>query len=153
MKYPLLSLLFFTVLFSACKPEMQPIEFGHDQCQYCRMTIADQRYGAELVTKKGKVYKYDAVECLVNSLYKDKIAEPHEVFSLLVIDFANPATLVDAEQSFYLQSPALPSPMGLFITAVSTKEKAEELMSKHGGEISDWKKTSATVLKNTEPHQ
>lgn len=150
MKYPLLFLL-PVLLLAGCKPEMQPIEFGHDQCQHCRMTIADQRYGAELVTKKGKVYKYDAVECLVNAVYKDKIVEPHEVFSLLVIDFSNPATLVDAEKCFYLQSPQLPSPMGLFITAISTKEKTDELHSKHGGEISDWKKITATVLKSNEP--
>lgn len=146
-----LPLLLFTLLFSACKPEMQPIEFGHDQCQHCRMTIADKRYGAELVTKKGKVYKYDAVECLINSLYKDKLAEPHEVFSLLVIDFSNPATLVNAEQSFYLQSLELPSPMGLFITAVSGEPKAKELQSRHGGQLFDWKNISATVLKSNEP--
>ncbi|MDZ4847233.1 MAG: nitrous oxide reductase accessory protein NosL [Chitinophagales bacterium] len=151
MKYPLLFLL--PLLLFGCKPEMQPLEFGHDQCQHCRMTIADQRYGAELVTKKGKVYKYDAVECLANSLYKDKLVEQHEVFSLWVIDFSNPATLVDAEKSFYLQSPALPSPMGLFITAVSSKEKTEALQKEHGGEISDWKKISATVLKQTKPHK
>ncbi len=148
MKYVLLFLP--ALLLFGCKPEMQPIEFGHDQCQYCRMTIADQRYGAEIVTKKGKVYKYDAVECLINSLYKDKTVRVEEVFSLWVIDFSNPATLINAEQSFYLQSPALPSPMGLFITAVSSKEKAEALQKEHGGEISDWKKIGATVLKQNE---
>ena len=36
------------------------------------MTIVDPRYGAELVTTKGKVYKYDAVECLINSVYADE---------------------------------------------------------------------------------
>src|SRR5690606_30570495 len=52
------------LLFTACKPEAQAIDYGFDSCTHCKMTIADNRYGAELVTQKGKVYKFDAVECL-----------------------------------------------------------------------------------------
>jgi copper chaperone NosL len=58
---------FFILL--GCQPTgPDPIAFGKDQCHYCRMTIAEPNYGAELITEKGRVYKYDAAECMVNQL-------------------------------------------------------------------------------------
>ena len=30
------------------------------------MTIVDKLHAAEIVTKKGKVYKFDATECMIN---------------------------------------------------------------------------------------
>lgn len=30
------------------------------------MTISDGRFGAELITKKGRVYKFDDLRCLIN---------------------------------------------------------------------------------------
>ncbi len=53
-------------LIAGCSTEPEPIRFGEDKCAYCQMMIAEPNYGAELVTEKGRVYKFDAVECLVN---------------------------------------------------------------------------------------
>ena len=32
------------------------------------MTIVDNKHSAELVTTKGKVYKFDAIECMIRHL-------------------------------------------------------------------------------------
>ena len=41
-------------LAASCAAEPSPIRFGADTCDYCRMTIADERFGSEIVTKKGR---------------------------------------------------------------------------------------------------
>ena len=117
------------------------------------MTIADKRYGAELVTKKGKVTKYDAVECLINSIYNDEIVDAGEIHSLWVIDFSDPGVLADATKCNYLQSSELPSPMGMFITPVLNKEKLSELTGQYIGEVYTWNEIIQRVINQQRPEQ
>ncbi len=58
----LLSLLFFVV---GCSVEESPINYGKDACNFCKMNIVDKQHAAEIVTSKGKPFKYDAIECMV----------------------------------------------------------------------------------------
>ena len=71
MKKLLPLILLATVLLAACQPSPKPIEYGSDMCDYCKMTIVDQQHAAELVTTKGKAFKFDAIEScsIVISLY------------------------------------------------------------------------------------
>ena len=62
----ILAWLLGLIFISACTVEPQPIQYGRDNCAFCKMTIVDGRYGSELVSSKGKVFKFDAVECLIN---------------------------------------------------------------------------------------
>jgi copper chaperone NosL len=61
--------IFIMIMLIACNPERKPIQYGEDKCAFCRMSIVDQRFGGEIVTQKGKVYMFDAVECMVNYKY------------------------------------------------------------------------------------
>jgi len=109
------------------------------------MTIADKRYGAEVVTKKGKVFKYDAVECLVSSVYQDKFIDTGSIHSLWVIDFSEPGKLTEATRCMYLQSYDLPSPMGMFLTAVADHKKMGELSALHKGDVLKWDEVISRV--------
>ncbi len=93
-------------VISSCSVEPQPIDFGKDHCTYCKMTIVDDRYGSELVTAKGKVFKFDAVECLINFNLQNPSDEQPSF--MLVADYSHPATLVDASRAFYLRSVSCP---------------------------------------------
>ncbi|HFB39308.1 MAG TPA: nitrous oxide reductase, partial [Oceanithermus sp.] len=113
-------LLVLVALLAACRPKGPvPIEYGQDICAFCKMIIADPRYGAELITKKGKVYKFDSVECMVAFMMYD--LKPEDVAAAYVTDFAHPGKLIPAEEAYYLQSTGLRSPMSLGITAFATK--------------------------------
>lgn len=147
------ALFLLVLLFSSCTPRPQPIDFGSDQCHYCKMTIADHRYGAELVTNKGKVFKYDAVECMVSAIYIDKMLDTSEIHSYWVVDFTQPESLTDATQCLYLQSRDLPSPMGMFLTAVANPKKLGELSALHQGEVLTWDKIIPRVLNHQIPTQ
>lgn len=106
------------------------------------MTVVDQRYGAELVTGKGKVYMFDAVECLINYKDENKLADDH--FShILVTGFSKPGKLIDATKSFYLQSRQLPSPMGMYLTAFSDRETADQFAKDFVGEIFNWQELNS----------
>lgn len=119
---------------SSCSVEPSPIEFGKDACEYCRMTIADPRYGAELVTKKGRVYKYDSIECLVNEMSEPDFSS-NEVKYLLTVDYASPERLVDARRASYLHSPALRSPMGMNLTSFADASAADKTRRAHSGDV------------------
>ena len=122
-------------IFWACTVEPQPIEYGVDQCDYCRMTIVDNQHAAEAVSRKGKAYKFDAIECMVNYLadYPDK-----EYAFLLVGNVLEPGELIDAQESQFLISENLPSPMGAFLSAVPDSDQLQVLMDSVGGKAYDW---------------
>ena len=42
-------------LIISCGVSPQPIIYGTDECEHCRMMISDNKYGAEIVNSKGKV--------------------------------------------------------------------------------------------------
>ncbi|MDH5609506.1 MAG: nitrous oxide reductase accessory protein NosL [Cyclobacteriaceae bacterium] len=119
----------------ACTPTPQPIAYGQQACDFCRMGIMDQRYAAELVTQKGKIFTFDAVECMVNYYQKQ---EQEKFAHVLVNSYDKPGELLDAFATYYLISEDLPSPMGMFLTAISDEEMAEKMVKKHGGEVYQW---------------
>ena len=125
-------LLLFTV---ACKVEPQKIEYGKDQCNFCKMNVVDKTHSAQYVTKKGKQFKFDAIECMVNDISEKDV---NDIAIFLVADYGNPGEMVDALTATYLISKAIKSPMGANLSGLSSKEKAIELQTKFEGEIFTW---------------
>ena len=136
---------FFVLLlglaFTSCTPEPQPIQYGFDGCEHCKMTISDARYGTEMVTKKGKVYKFDSIECMASFLNEQE--EKDAVAHLLVTNFEEPEKLIAVESAVILQSESLPSPMGMFLTAFARQEAAQQYLSEKGGALLSWEETLA----------
>ncbi len=127
----LLSLFFFT----SCAAQQEPISYGKDNCHHCKMTISDKRYGSELVTSKGKVHKFDSIECMAKYLNENTHMEAQ---LLLVTDYANPSTFIQTDKTFFLQSEQLQSPMGMNLTALASEERAKQLALEKGGELINW---------------
>jgi len=128
------SLLSF-LLFISCTVQPQKIEYGKDACHFCRMNIVDQQHAAQMVTKKGKAFKFDATECMINYLNE---TENEQVGLLLVTDYNNPRDLIVANLATFIISENIPSPMGAFLTAVPTKEEALILQKAKEGDIYTW---------------
>ena len=101
-----------------CKVEPRQIDYNMDQCHACKMMIVDNRFGCELVTTKGKVFKYDAIECLVPEVVMN--GEDYYEY-ILVTHFDEPAVLKNARESYYLIHAERPSPMGQNLSAYSEK--------------------------------
>jgi copper chaperone NosL len=123
------------LLFTGCEVAPDNIDYGKDHCAYCQMTIVGKQHGAEVVTAKGKAYKFDAVECMVH--YLGENSETPYAF-ILSNTFDAPGVLSPAESSTFLISEALPSPMGENLTAFGDPDVANEIMQEKGGIIYDW---------------
>ena len=132
------STIILLIFFScSCSVKERPVAYGTDECAYCKMTIMDHRYGAELVSQKGKIYTFDAAECLIEYLYHNEEVGQKASF-LLVTSYTEPDQLIDARSATYLVSKAMPSPMGAYLTAFSNRQAAEEYQAEKAGELYTW---------------
>lgn len=95
----------------------------------------DKIHGAQIVTDKGKVFKFDAAECLIR--YQSNL-ENKEGYLLFTNHFETPEAFVPMEEATFLISENLPSPMGAFLTAFKTDAKATQLKEEKGGELYNW---------------
>ena len=136
MKKQFLFVIVLLVSFS-CSVKQEPIHYGEDNCVLCQMTIMDQRYGTEIVTGKGKIYKFDSVECLVEFMQENQ-GKGEEFRFVLFTPFDQPGNLVDAHKSHVLQSKNLPSPMGMYLTAFETEASAMNFRDQYGGKVYCW---------------
>lgn len=124
------------LLFFSCNVTPQPIDYGNDGCHYCKMTIIDKLHAAEIVTTKGKVYKFDATECMINFL--DEF-DQSTIQLYLANNYSEPGSLIDATQATFLISENIPSPMGAFLSAFKNKDKAIKMQTEKSGDIYTWK--------------
>ena len=93
----------------------------------------DKRYAAEILTKKGKAYKFDDISCLKKYIKEEQLPEAN--FSVFVADFNNPDNkFLDARQVVYLHNELFKSPMNGNFAAFATGDIARRLMdSLHTG--------------------
>jgi copper chaperone NosL len=113
VKKHVLAAVVFSAIVVSCSSGPIEIAYGKDECALCRMTIMDNRFGTELVNSKGKAYKFDSVECLVNYVNDNDVTD-HKPY---VTQFNVPEKLVSADNVQYLISEEIPSPMGENISA------------------------------------
>ena len=127
--------IFALCLFLSCSIEPEQINYGTDACSFCKMTIVDQQHASQYVTKKGKQYKFDAIECMVNDI-SEKGSDHLEI--LLIADYPQPGKMSSAKEATYLVSKEIKSPMGANLTGFASKEEALNTQNKRGGEIYTW---------------
>jgi len=129
------SSLVLLLLFLSCNVGPEPINYGSDSCQFCTMTIVDKVHAAEIVTQKGKVYKFDATECMINFI---KDFDATEIQLYLSNNYTQPEVLIDATEATFLISEQIPSPMGAFLSAFKNKSDAEKVQADKGGQLYTW---------------
>ena len=133
------------LLLYSCQTNPQPFEAGKDTCHFCKMGITDTRFGGELITKKGKLYKFDDLVCLASYL-KAGNEESTAISRTLVILFNHPNEFADAEKAFFAADPALRSPMGSNTAAFSTRQEAAQFVKQQpDARIINWQ----DILRNT----
>ena len=104
----------------ACNISPEPINYGEDACDFCDMTIVSKAHAAQGVTDKGKQFKYDAIECLVNDVLKNN----REFAIKQVADFSVPGSMISAENAQFIINDTINSPMGANLAAL--KQSGEE---------------------------
>ncbi|HWB27544.1 MAG TPA: hypothetical protein VG738_18840 [Chitinophagaceae bacterium] len=134
---PALLLCMVSVTFFSCKPEKQPIIVGEDNCSFCKMTFTDARFGGEILTTKGKVYKFDDMHCLL-SFMKSGIIKTGAVKGIYVVDFLGKHELMPVSTSFLLASEVLHTPMNGNIAAFASVDSLDACLKDCDGKKVDW---------------
>jgi copper chaperone NosL len=124
-------------LMASCSVEPEPIQYGKDACHHCKMTLMDNKFGAEVVNKKGKIFKFDDTNCLANFLNSGKLAE-QDIAHCLIIDFASPGVLIDAKKALYVKSDQIKSPMASNIAAFQNKTNLDSHNNSWQGALLSW---------------
>lgn len=125
------------LLCLSCSVKPEPLEYGKNSCAHCRMVLMDTKFGAELVTEKGKVYKFDDINCMITFL-NHEIREERNIRFKLVTDFTNPGNLIDAGNSFYIKSPEIKSPMASHVAAFKNYSEMEKFKKELNGIYLTW---------------
>lgn len=101
------------VVFTSCIEEELVINYGFDQCHSCKMSISQANYGAALKTAKGRVYKFDALECMMQEVTNNSFIDA-EYFA---VAFDKPKQLQAVEKLQFVVNKQYRSPMGAYLAA------------------------------------
>jgi len=130
------------LLLTSCNSGPQPFAYGKDLCDDCRMTIMDPKFGGEIITKKGRVYKFDDAHCLVNFI-KEGNAKETDIAQTVFVDYENNRNFLDVRSAYFVVSDQLKSPMNSNAAAFSSTNKAKEKASAISGTVKNWEELKA----------
>ncbi len=120
----------------------QPLTLHKDACTFCKMSISDGKFGAELITTKGRIYKFDDLGCMFGYMAS---LEAESIGKIYVNDFQKNNELIEATTAWYIQNETLKSPMNGNIAAFATKEQALQYATQHDATVLSWNALSKTV--------
>jgi copper chaperone NosL len=130
------AIIFITSL-SSCTAKPEAIRLGLDNCYFCKMTISDEKFGAELLTKKGRIYKFDDVHCILSYLKTGEV-KTENIEDIYLTNFCNNHQLINAKQSLLLKSDALKSPMNGNIAAFDNSDSLAKMQQQFLGNAISW---------------
>lgn len=122
------------VTLSACQTRPRPLVAGTDACDYCRMSVSDVRFGGELQLRSGRIYTFDAIECLASFYLAN---ERNDVRGVWVADYAT-STLVPVDSAVFLRASGIQSPMGRSLVAFEQEASNNTLVAQYGGRAMRW---------------
>ena len=126
-----------SVLISSCSTKPEPFKYGKDDCYFCKMGIVDPKFGGEVITKKGKVYKFDDIICMARYI-KSGVLKENEIAQKVVINFEKENDFLDVSKTTFRVSPELRSPMGSNAAAYTSQQAAEKAKAGKEGQIINW---------------
>ncbi|MCU0423828.1 MAG: nitrous oxide reductase accessory protein NosL [Bacteroidia bacterium] len=138
-----LPLLAFSLLLVSCNQQGPvPIKLHNDACNFCKMTIAEGRFAAELITDKGKVFKFDDLSCMIRFLNENK----NQVYTQKYInDYTKNNILIDAESALFIYSPNVRSPMRGDVASFAMQEDADKHSKMWNAPILKWNQLNSVI--------
>ena len=112
------------ITLAACaKSEPQAIAVGKDQCENCKMTITEPKYATQLITEKGRIYKFDDISCMKD--YEVSNTESTGNAKTYVADFPT-GNFIESSTATFIKGGDIKSPMGGNTQAFQDKAAAEK---------------------------
>jgi copper chaperone NosL len=119
------------VLANCQSATLEPIAIEpNDMCAFCRMSISEKRYAAELIGEDGEASKFDDIGCMAN--FKKQKKNDDSIRASFVMDFETREWL-KAEDAFYVRSSEFKTPMSGGIVAFKHESNAQAAAAKYQG--------------------
>jgi copper chaperone NosL len=131
-----LLLLSATAALSSCRQGPASLRLGQDHCEFCMMTVSDPRFGAEIITKKGRIYKFDDIHCLRGSIQANHPSKP-DISAIYLVDFERGGWL-KTQQASLLESETFRTPMGGNIAAFADSLHRQQYLEQNKGRLITW---------------
>lgn len=130
-------MMYAAVNLLSCNTAPEPLKVGSDNCYFCKMTISDDRFGAEIATAKGKIYKFDDAHCILSFLKTNDLPAAN-IKAIYLTDFSGQHQLLNTQKIFLLKSELLHSPMNGNIAAFGNADSLKLVQQKISGELVNW---------------
>ena len=132
-----IAITFLVMLSGSCNIGPQPIKIGADACSFCKMTISDNRFGGEITTKKGKIYKFDDIHCIL-AFKKSNGLKNQDIDRAYLVNFDGMHNFIEASKASLLKSDEFHTPMGGNIAAFQNEQSLHNTAQKFKGTIASW---------------
>ncbi|MBK7809930.1 MAG: nitrous oxide reductase accessory protein NosL [Saprospiraceae bacterium] len=137
--------LICATFYFSCSVSPEPVRYGSDLCQTCKMGIVQKGFAAEIVTKKGRVYKFDDVGCQI-LFFKSAQIKIEDCAHILVLKHGTDQEWIEANKAIFITEVQIKSPMNfnyacyknnenipsMYLTSSLNKYNWEEIYSKIG---------------------
>jgi copper chaperone NosL len=124
------------VLLMACStPSVSPIKINSDRCGFCEMTISNGKFAAELITQKGRVYKFDDLHCMLGYQKENSSTVFEEYY---INDYSLDNVLIPAKSAFYVHNDDLHSPMRGNTAAFGVLDSAKSYATRCNKTVATW---------------
>lgn len=125
-----------SIVGNACSSkEPQSITLHKDVCVYCKMSISEPEFAAQIITNKGKCFKFDDLICLKEYSEEQLSAQS---FDSWVAEYSNPSKFIPLSVAYLIFAEDLKSPMRGNWAAFEKFETADSLKQQFNGRVASW---------------
>ena len=128
-------ILLMFALFSCAGDKAVPIKLNSDNCDFCKMGIADGKCGAEIITRKGRVYKLDDISCMVHYCKEN---HDMEIKAHYIHDYNQENMLIPAESAYFISGTSVKTPMHGQVIGFSNPTEAKEFEARLNAKPIKW---------------
>lgn len=141
-KKKIVTIAIVLISLQSCSNSPQPISYGTDACDFCKMTIMEKKFACEWLTDKGKAFRFDDLHCLQSFVKVNKSnGTPY------INDFLGKKEFVKAGNLFFVKSEELRGPMGGHIAGFADKASADDFAQKSRGQRLSWQEVEKEAFK------
>lgn len=120
-------IIIFSLIAISCQNSIDPIIYGTNACDNCKMTIVDKRFAAAFMNQHGKTFKFDDLVCLKRYLKSEKLDESK--IQVFVNQFSGDNQAIDAMIAVFIHDESLKSPMNGNFAAFKDSISAGQIKS------------------------
>lgn len=136
------SILLVLFLLSACGQEEtyepQAINPEVDVCEVCNMSLSDNFYATQIISKENVSYKFDDIGCMIEYVEKDQRIAKEDIAKQYVRDMVT-SEWIEIENAYFVYHADFWTPMSNGVISFASKEEAENYLTEQGkGELYDY---------------